>query len=313
MSEALNSVYEAIDREHRDLPAATRRQMIAGAAGTLGGLGLLGLPGIALGGSGRKAAAGANDPQTILNVAATAEVLATIVNTVGYNKVTFKDTNRTTGTAMVTKANIGAAAVEELIHFDVLKQLGAQPVTTTIFVPDAVFASMDGPNGLLNTVIVGDQIFINAYMIATSVFGKAGDGKLARAASEFMGAEAVHRAVARQSLGLLGNDRVFMKFNQPESAPGPLPGLPGFTDVLQAVSELEAVGFGFGKSGSVNGQPVPGQLYDFGTVRAQTNAISDPGIDVRLPDSSSLGKPAPPVRRRRVVHHRRRRRTHRHR
>jgi hypothetical protein len=34
-----------------------------------------------------------------------------------------------------------------------------------------------------------------------------------------MGVEAVHRALARQSLGKLGNDRIFMKYDQVEKAP----------------------------------------------------------------------------------------------
>lgn len=301
MSEALNHMNQSIDREHAKEAASTRRQMIAVSGAALGGLGVLGLPGLAAA-NARPAAAHANDPQTILNVAATAEVLATIVNTVGYQKVTFKDTPGTTGTARVTKTNIAAAAKEELIHFDVLRKLGGRPVTKKIFVPDAVFASMDGPQGLLNTVIVGDQIFINAYLIATTAFGLAGNGKLARAASEFMGAEAVHRAVARQSLGLLGNDRVFTKFGQIESAPGPLPGLGGFRNILDAVTELESVGFGFGKAGTFQGKMVPGQLYDFDVVRAQTTAVPDPGIDTLLTDPSNYGVPPRkrrPVRRRR--------------
>lgn len=290
MAEALNRMNESIDQQHARESASTRRQMIGASGATLGGLGLLGLPGIAAA-TARPAAAGTNDPQTILNVAATAEVLATIVNTVGYQKVAFKDTPGIPGTAKVTKINIAAAAKEELLHFDVLQRLGGRPVTKTIFVPDAVFASMDGPQGLLNTVIVGDQIFINAYLIATTAFGLAGNGKLARAAAEFMGAEAVHRAVARQSLGLLGNDRVFMKFDQTESAPGPLPGLGGFRNVLGAVTELESVGFGFGKAGTFKGKAVQGQFYDFDVVRSQTTAVPDPGIDTPLPDTSTYGRP----------------------
>ena len=62
-----------------------------------------------------------------------------------------------------------------------------------------------------------------------------------------MGVEGVHRALARQSLGLLGNDRVFMKEETKETAPGaPNRGQPGFEYILDAVAQLEAAGFGFG-------------------------------------------------------------------
>ena len=41
------------------------------------------------------------------------------------------------------------------------------PATTAIYVPDEVFAS---PESLLTTLVVGDQVFINAYLLATTVF-----------------------------------------------------------------------------------------------------------------------------------------------
>ncbi len=305
MSDALNRVYESIDHENRHLPAATRRQIITGAAATLGTMGLLGLPELASAATKKKATV--DDPQTILNVAATAEVLATIVNTVGYVQTQFTDTPGTTGTAKITRRNIGAAAKEELTHYDVLIRLGGKPITKRIFVPDSVFANQGAANsatGLLPTVIVGDQIFINAYLIATTVFGLAGSGKLARATSEFMGTEAVHRAVARQSLGLLGNDRVFIKFNQAESAPGPLGGLPGFTDVRQAVTELEAVGFGFGAQGMQNGKPVVGKFYDLDLVRPTTNQISESELNTPLPDAARFGTPVIKKKRRHKKTHR---------
>ncbi|MBA2765030.1 MAG: ferritin-like domain-containing protein [Thermoleophilaceae bacterium] len=261
MNEAgINNALQAVDRAHAGEPAATRRQLVAGAAATLGGLGLLGLPAIASA-QGGTVSPETNNPnnnvQNILNIAATAEVLATIVNTVGFEEV---------GLEGDTKRNVRAAAREELIHYDVLTAaLGASPLAKRIFVPDAVFAS---EKNLLETLVVGDQIFINAYMIATTVFGDSGPGggKNARIASEFMGAEAVHRALARQSLkGLLGNDRVFMKYDQPEEAKGPGRGMPGFTDINVAVAQLQGAGFGFGERGKGKGT-----FYEFDEVRRRT-------------------------------------------
>ncbi len=241
MSDALNQVYEAIDRDHAHESAHTRRKVVAGAASAIGALGLMGVPdALAAKRKGKKkhkAHVGNNTPKNILAVAATAEVLATVINTLAPTKVQ--------GFDAVTTRNLQAAAREELIHFNVLTGvLGAKPLTRTVYIPNAVFAN---PTNLLNTVIVGDQVFINAYLIGTTAFGDAGSGKLARVAAEFMGTEAVHRAVARQSLGLLGNDRAFIKYSQTETAPGPKQGLRGFTDILQAVAELEAAGIGFGK------------------------------------------------------------------
>ena len=264
MTDPLNVAYRTIDETHRDAGASTRRRLIQGAAASFGSLGLLGLA------TRDKAMAqmAGNDPQTILNVAATAEVLATIVNTVGFERLGSRrrgqggDRNLIAELLdllagrhdrrldQVTTRNIAAAAREELIHYDVLVSpgVGGQALTKRIWVPDEVFAS---PRNLLETLEVGDQIFVNAYLIGTTAFGDAGNGTLARYTGEFMGVEGVHRALARQSLGKLGNDRVFMVYE--------------FTDILEAVAQLKAAGFGFGERGSKSGR-----FYDFDEVRKRT-------------------------------------------
>ena len=116
----------------------------------------------------------------------------------------------------------------------------------------------------LNTLVVGDQIFINAYLIGVGAFAKA-DPKLAAVPAEFMGAEAVHRALALQSLKQLGNDRIFMKVE--------------FTQIGEAVTRLQAAGFGFGAKGSKDGR-----FYDFDQVRLRTP--TDP--DVNTPDITPI-------------------------
>ncbi len=265
MSDELDRVYRAVEEQHADKTTATRRKFVAGAASTLGGLGLLSLPGTALANGSQS---DGNDPQTILNVAATAEVLATIVNTIGWQKGLGGDA--------VTQRNIKAAAREELVHYQVLVASGGKPLTKRIWVPDAVFASR---TGLLNTLQVGDQIFVNAYLIATKTFGNAGNGALAATTAEFMGVEAVHRALARQSLGQLGNDRVFCKYDQKETAPGaPNVGQSGFENILGAVSQLKAAGFGFGQEGAS-----PGAFYDFDQVSKSTP--TDPDLNTFAPDA----------------------------
>ena len=266
-------VKQVIDEEHGDKPAATRRQMIAGATAVVGGMGLLGAsPALAqLSGKGYD---GPNTPENILNIAATAEVLATIVNTVGPEKVNLDDT---------TRENIRAAALEEKIHYEVLtsKGVGAKELTKKIWVPNEVFASREN---LLTTLVVGDQIFINAYLLGVTVFARPNAATIQRSrfsrfAAEFMGAEAVHRALALQSLGKLGNDRVFMRFAGREEAPGlPSTGSEGFYDIRQAVAQLEAAGFGFGKEGSK-----AGQFYEYDEVSQRTPDPGFPKVNTRQP------------------------------
>ena len=180
-------------------------------------------------------------------------MLATIVNTVAFR--------RGLGGDAVTQRNLGAAAQEELRHYDVLASLGATPATKRIWVPDAVFRNR---SSLLNTLVVGDQIFVNAYLIGVGCFAKA-DPKLAAVPAEFMGSEAVHRALALQSLGQLGNDRIFMRVE--------------FFDINEAVTRLQAAGFGFGEKGAP-----PGRFFNFDNVRERTP--TDP--DVNTPDPTPI-------------------------
>jgi len=255
---AINRVYDVIDETHRDKSAATRRQMIGATSATLGGMGLLAMPGIA--GAQDATVAATNSPdntvENILNVAATAEVVATIVNTEGARRV--KKLDKT------TKENIDAAAREELIHYRVLtKKLGATPITERIWVPDKIFES---EKNLLEALVIGDQIFINAYLIGVTAFGVSGSGKLARVAAEFMGVEAVHRALALQSLGFLGNDRAFVKFNQKDQGKVGK-GQRGFTNILTAVKKLENAGFGFDERNRGEGK---GQFYKMDKVMKDT-------------------------------------------
>jgi Ferritin-like domain len=240
VSEHINDVYGSIDRGFAGESASTRRKFVAGAAGTLGGLGLLSLPAKAL---------AANDAQTILNIAATAEVLATIVNTVGAQKVSFSSN--------VTKRNVLDAAYQELDHYNVLTSaLGAKPATKKIWIPNSLFAS---EHNLLSGLVFGDGVFVNAYQIGVTAFGNAGKGTFARYAAEIMGIESVHRALALQSLGKPGNDQAFASGSTPY-----------FTDITKAVSLLQGAGFGFGAKGKG-----PGKFYDFDHIKKQTHHRSE--------------------------------------
>jgi len=266
MSEVNNHLFDTIDRQNSHESASTRRTLVKTTAAALGSMGLLGYA------STDAFAAIKTDPansvETITAVAATAEVLATIVNTVGPEKLAGK-------LDAVTLRNVRAAAQQEKNHYEVLTSaaVGGKPVTTTIYVPDEVFASKAN---LLTTLVVGDQVFINAYLLATTVFARQGTlsgSKFARYAAEIMAVEAVHRALALQSLGRLGNDRAYAKFGSREEVTGlPTSGTPGFYKILDAVAVLESAGFGFGKPGSK-----PGTKYEYAEVSARTP--TDPGVN----------------------------------
>ncbi len=266
MSDVTNHIFDTIDRQEREngSSAATRRTLIKTTAAAMGSIGLLGYA------TSDAAAAVDTDPansvENIVAVAATAEVLATIVNTVGPEKLG----NKLDPTTM---KNIQAAAQQEKNHYELLVSdaVGGKAVTKTIFVPDSIFESEEN---LLKALVVGDQVFVNAYLLATTVFARQGTlsgSKFARYAAEIMAVESVHRALALQSLGRLGNDRVYAKFAQREAVPGlPTTGEPGFYIISQAVAQLESVGFGFGKPGSVAGTKFE---YDEVSKRTPQNVV----------------------------------------
>ncbi len=267
MSEINNHLFETIDRQHAGESAHTRRRLIATTAGALGSMGLLGYA--SSDAFAQVPTADENSVETIAAVAATAEVLATIVNTVGPEKLGGNQLDA------VTRRNIRSAAQQEKNHYELLTSsaVGGKPVTTMIHVPDEVFANS---TNLLTTLVVGDQVFINAYLLATTVFARQGTlsgSKFARYTAEIMAVESVHRALALQSLGKLGNDRAYAKFGQRERVPGlPTTGTPGFYKIMEAVAVLESAGFGFGKAGSK-----PGTMYDYAAVSARTP--SDPDVN----------------------------------
>lgn len=235
MPDQINEVYASIDDSFSGEAASTRRKFVAGAAGTLGSLGLLSLPASAM---------AANDAATILNIAATAEVLATIVNTKGAQKVAFSNP--------VTKRNVLDAAYQELNHYNVLVSLGAKPATKKIWIPNSLFAN---EKNLLSGLVFGDGVFVNAYQIGVTAFGDGGKGTFARYAAEIMGIESVHRALALQSLGKPGNDQAYASGSTPY-----------FTKIEKAVALLQGAGFGFGAKGKG-----PGQFYEFDQVKQQTH------------------------------------------
>lgn len=192
--------------------------------------------------------------QEAINVAATVEVLTTIVTTTALQKLTLPQAAIDT---------VGAASREELDHYLVLtRQFGGHAATHRIWVPDAIFTN---PTSLFETLVVGEQICINLYLVATTIWAQEGHPDLARAGAELVGNEGVHRCLARQALGLQPNDRAFMKYNQVDQADGPGHGTTGFTTPQSAISSFEAAGIGFGTPGAS-----PGAFYDFGTVRQST-------------------------------------------
>lgn len=253
-----------LDPDHTSrLP--TRRQLVAGAAATLGGASLLASAGDA-------EAEHTQNSRDLLNVAATAEVVGVILNTLAYEqgaRLFPRDSS--------IQRDLGAAARQDLIHYQVLisKDVGAKELTRQIWIPDSVFATR---TTLLETLEIAATVFINAYLLAATVFANREKAVLARVSAELVGVEAVHRAIARTANGKPANDRAFMRYSQPEDAPdSAIKGAPGFRTARGHVQFFRTLGFGFGKEGT----GTPGRFYSFDEVSARTP--EDPTVTTRSP------------------------------
>ena len=135
---------------------------------------------------------------------------------------------------------IKAANQAEYDHFKALQSLGAKPLTTKFWAPNAFFDK----SKVFATIETAETLFVNAYLIAMTEFAKAGKSDQARYAGEILGTEAEHLALSRFAQGKLPNNDAFMGYE--------------ITTIDGIVKALGSVGVGFGKKGSK-----PGKFYEF--------------------------------------------------
>jgi hypothetical protein len=169
--------------------------------------------------------------KTVIDTAVTAEALA-----VTYLSAVIEHAKGTKVEPFVDV--LKAANQAEYDHYKVLTSLGAKPLTLKFWAPNDFF----GPNlkDVFPTIEVAETLFVNAYLIGTTVFAKAGKADLARYACEICGVEAQHRTLARYAQGKLPDNRAF------EDA--------SIHTMSGIVAALEHVGVGFGKKGTKPGQ-----------------------------------------------------------
>lgn len=225
---------QRLDRVLTDtgMSTATRRGLLgklaAGAVG-VGALGMLGPVPAAL--------ASGNSINQIVTDAVTAEALA----------VTYLTGLVQNASKIGIPANLvpvlKAANAAELDHYRTLRSLGAKPLTTKFWAPNAFFASSQD---VFATIEYAETQFINAYLIAITAFARAGKDSLARYAGEILGTEAEHRALARFAQGKLPNNVGFEAYN--------------IRTIGGIVAALEKAGVGFGQKGKA-----PGAFYEFKT------------------------------------------------
>jgi hypothetical protein len=129
-----------------------------------------------------------DDPQTILNLAATAETFACVHY---YTAINSADA------LALTEDEIGwlkSFLDSELKHKQFLEANGAQPLATEFFVPENLFSDRQV---FVETTNTAENWFIGAYLAATRRFAELGESLLSATASQIAGVEAEHQALIR--------------------------------------------------------------------------------------------------------------------
>ena len=243
---------EFTERDHEELqyldnvltdvgtPKATRAGLLKKAAVGAVGIGVLGQATSAF------AASSGDTAAEITTDAVTAEALAVTVLTAA-----IKASPGTKAAPFIPV--LKAANQAEYDHYTTLAGLGAKPLTTKFWIPNAALGA--GNINLFATLEVAETLFINAYLIAITAFAKAKNDKLARYAGEILGVEAEHSALARYANNVVHGHSTLTRANVPNNK-----GFETYTikSIGGIVAALEKAGFGFGKQGAT-----PGQFVDF--------------------------------------------------
>jgi hypothetical protein len=176
----------------------TRRNFLKGTGLAAGSLAVSSLFGINL---ARAQNAADDDVQTILNLAATAELFAA---THYFNAV-----NGEMGLGEQSIAYLKTGFVAEIDHFDFLVSLGAEPLYEAFYAPDGLYRDRQTFADLTE---VAETNFVAAYMAANRIFAAAGETALAVTTAQLVASEAEHRALARQLAGRIPSNGPMAQF-----------------------------------------------------------------------------------------------------
>ncbi len=191
-----------------------------------------------------------DDLQTIINLAATAELFATTHYLAAINAVESGDLDLDD----IELKYLKTAFIAEQDHYDLLVSLGAAPVVTEFYVPDGLFSDVD----LFSTITeVAETTFVSAYLAATRIFVNMGQPAFAVTTAQIAAVEAEHRALVRQIGERIPNNEPYAQFQ--------------FNNVSDAVPVLQPVldGSGDGFVGPVSAPSAD----DIAGIRAQADDL----------------------------------------
>ena len=215
--------------------AFTRRRALQVAAGVGGGLSAVGFGQLFGLQTAHAALQDAQDaPQTILNLAATAESLAI---TAYYHVIVSNPLGASGGALDYLKRALSA----EQYHLDFLKGAGGEPITGEYYLPEAFFTDRAAA---ASTLVALETAFVAAYLAATRRFAELAEARLAATTAQHAASEAEHLTLARLAGGLAPAN--------PNGLPAPI-----YYNVSDAVPTLVPFIQGAPGFGSAIGQPGP--------------------------------------------------------
>ena len=227
-----------LDDRHTAMAGTTRRQMFgrAGALAAAGGMATL---------SGTSTAAaddrgGRDSLRGFLDFTVTQEQFGVTAVTAAIRKAP--------GTPSAQFLPVLRAAVTtEFTHVEALEAIGAKPLTSKFWIPNAVF---DGGVGLFTSLAVVEAIEVSLYLVGVTAFTDRSNAFGARLCAEALGTEAEHRVLARFAASQLGASTT------PPNNVGfePFP----YKSTDEVMKALTALGIGYGVQGSA-----PGAFYDY--------------------------------------------------
>lgn len=140
-----------------------------------------------------------------------------------------------------------AAVTTEYRHVQALRAIGAKPLTSKFWIPDAVF---DSGLQLFTAFAAVEAIEVSLYLVGINAFSRRSNAFHLRLCAEALGTEAEHRTLARFAASTLG---------APTSPPNNL-GFEAFPykTTAQVQKALTGLGIGYGKKGAT-----PGAFYEY--------------------------------------------------
>jgi hypothetical protein len=226
-----------LDHDRAGAQGTTRRRML-GRAGALAVTGAI----VPLTGAGTAAAAGGggHSLRDFLNFTVTQEQFGVTAVTAAIQKAP--------GTPSEQFLPVLRAAVTtEFTHVQALKAIGAKPLTSKFWIPDAVF---DGGVGLFTALATVEGIEVSLYLVGVTAFTVRSIAFGARLCAEALGTEAEHRVLARFAASQLG------AATAPPNNVGfePFP----YKTTTQVRKALTGLGIGYGQQGAA-----PGAFYEY--------------------------------------------------